>query len=560
MKRSITVRLVVMFAAAALATFALIGAALYIVLDRELDRHQLGELHIGLLNMQYSIERTGDVDRWKRVQAKMDTLTPTDGNVRFWVLSDDPRFEYGKDLAEIERISDGADGRGTITLPGRVHAMRTLSARIAGFEDRPAVRLIVGSDTAPYRRTRDAFLTALIAVCLGAVLVVVLVGYWIARVGLKPLERLSHEAQALRPKMLSQRLQASTLPVELSALAEAFNGALSRLEEAYAQLETFNADVAHELRTPLANLIGGTQVALSRPRTAPEFQEVLASNLEDLERLRSIVNDMLFLARADRGEVATGLVLTPLAAEVRKTIEFFEFVLDETGTHVEIDGDVLADAPLDTSLFRRAMSNLLQNAIEHSTAGAQLVVTLRNVPDGSVWISVSNPGRPIAEANLQHLFDRFYRVDAARADPAQSHGEHHGHGLGLAIVKAVANMHGGTVSAASAEGINTIGFSVSGAACADRGSGARPGTHLSARVHADASLLEAITMNAETNKSTPKIPPSKSSQPMPPGSEEPEVTQEDSVPSDGKDKEGEKMMEDLGRERKEQGEPRQPTH
>jgi two-component system heavy metal sensor histidine kinase CusS len=297
------------------------------------------------------------------------------------------------------------------------------------------------------------------------VLVVVLVGYWIARVGLKPLEKLSHEAQALRPKMLSQRLKVGTLPVELSALAEAFNGALSRLEEAYAQLESFNADVAHELRTPLANLIGGTQVALSRQRTAPEFQEVLASNLEDLERLRSIVNDMLFLARADRGEVATGLVLTPLAAEVRKTIEFFEFVLDETGTQVEIDGDVLADAPLETSLFRRAMSNLLQNAIEHSPAGARLAVTLREAADG-IWISVSNPGRPIAEADLQHLFDRFFRVDAARNDPAQRHGEHHGHGLGLAIVKAVASMHGGMVSAASIDGVNTIGFSVSRASMA----------------------------------------------------------------------------------------------
>jgi two-component system heavy metal sensor histidine kinase CusS len=95
--------------------------------------------------------------------------------------------------------------------------------------------------------------------------------------------------------------------VELEDLTVAFNGALGRLEDAWQQLEGFNADVAHELRTPLANLIGGTQVALSRPRSAAEFQETLQSNLEELERLRSIVNDMLFLARADQGEAATGL-------------------------------------------------------------------------------------------------------------------------------------------------------------------------------------------------------------------------------------------------------------
>jgi len=214
--------------------------------------------------------------------------------------------------------------------------------------------------------------------------------------------------------------------------------------------------VAHELRTPLANLIGSTQVALSRQRSALEFQEVLEANLEDLERVRSIVNDMLFLARADRGEVATGLVLTSVAQEVRKTIEFFEFVLDESGSQVGMAGYVQAEARLESALFRRAMSNLLQNAIEHSLPAARIAVTLHE-EEAQTWITVSNPGTVIDEQHLQHLFDRFYRVDAARNDG----GEHHGYGLGLAIVKAVASMHGGQVCATSAGGVNTFGFSVS---------------------------------------------------------------------------------------------------
>ncbi|WP_394790855.1 heavy metal sensor histidine kinase [Rhodoferax sp.] len=455
MNRSIGARLVTMFAAAALVTFALIGTALYTVLDRELTRHQDDELHIGLKNMAYSIQHVGTVERWSRVKARMDTLAPQEGNLRFWVLSDDPRFLYGTGLADMQRMTQDADGRGAIMLPGQSYAMRTQSTYIEPLDDRPGVRLIIGSDSTPYRHTRQAFFTALLGLSLFAVLAVALLGYWIARVGLKPLEQLSDKAQALRPKTLSQRLPEAALPIELQALTQAFNGALARLEEAYAQLEAFNADVAHELRTPLANLIGGTQVALSRPRSAPEFQEVLASNLEDLERLRSIVNDMLFLARADRGEVATGLVHTPIAAEVSKTIEFFEFVLDESGMQVHIDGDQGIEAQLETSLFRRAMSNLLQNAIEHSAPGAQLTVGLREDADAT-WITVSNPGEPIARAHQQHLFDRFYRVDAAR----HGLGQHHGHGLGLAIVKAVAGMHGGQVMATSAGGINTIGFSV----------------------------------------------------------------------------------------------------
>jgi two-component system, OmpR family, heavy metal sensor histidine kinase CusS len=458
MKRSITQRLVLMFALAALAMFTLVGAALYGVLERELVRHQDEDLNTNLQNMRYSIERFGDLEHWQRLQVKMDTLSPADGSVRFWVLSDDPRFLYGKGLDEMERVNQGEAGHGRLTLPITGRTYRTLSMRIGALAERPPVRLIVGVDTAPFEHTLRAFLLALTLLTLGAVAVVMALGWWIARIGLRPLQRLSAEAGALRPKTLSQRLQLERLPVELEDLGTAFNGALGRLEEAWQQLEGFNADVAHELRTPLANLIGGTQVALSRPRSAGEFQETLQSNLEELERLRSIVNDMLFLARADQGEAATGLTSADVAHEVEMTIEFFEPLLDETGTTVAIEGELRAQATMNIALFRRALSNLLQNAIAHSAAGARLVVTITR-RGGAIWIAVANPGRTIAEAHLPRLFDRFYRVDSSRRDA----GEIHGHGLGLAIVKAVATMHGGATLATSGDGVTTIAFSIAGA-------------------------------------------------------------------------------------------------
>jgi two-component system heavy metal sensor histidine kinase CusS len=454
-KLSITTRLVVMFAAATLAGIASIGAALYVVLEHELMQHQDDELNTNLQNMLYSIQRAGTVERWQRVQAKMDTLTPADGSVRFWVLSDDPRFQYGKGLPEIDQMRHNADGTGTIELPQHAYALRTMSKDIDALQDRPAVRLVVGSDSARFMHTLHAFLSALVALSLATIIAVMLIGWWIARVGLRPLKRLSEEAQALRPKAHSQRLQVEHLPVELSHLAVALNGAFGRLEDAYRQLEAFTADVAHELRTPLANLIGGTQVALSRQRTVPELREILQSNLEELEQLRLIINDMLFLARADQGEVATGLVLTPIAQEARKTIEFFEVLLDDLAATVSIEGDVEAAAPIETALFRRALSNLLQNAIEHSVRGARLCVRITR-RTSEVWVGVTNPGEPIADAHLQRLFDRFYRVDVARNVPGQPHG----HGLGLAIVKAVAKMHSGDVAASSSDGLTTIGFSV----------------------------------------------------------------------------------------------------
>jgi len=456
MRRSITARLIAMFALATLLTFSIIGVVLYCVLERELIRHQNDDLNTNLQNVGYTIQRfTDSVDHWNRLETKLDAITPADGSLRFWVMSDDARFNYGKGLDEMERVNQGEAGYGELTLPISQRTYRTRSMRIAPLQERPAVRLIVGVDMAPFEHTMRAFVVALTLLLLGAMAVVMGMGWWIARIGLRPLQRLSTEARALRPKTLSQRLQLEHLPVELEDLTVAFNGALGRLEDAYQQLEGFNADVAHELRTPLANLIGGTQVALSRPRSASEFQETLQSNLEELERLRSIVNDMLFLARADQGEAATGVTAADVAHEVEMTIEFFEPLLDETGATVAIEGELRAQATMNIALFRRALSNLLQNAIEHSAAGARLVVTI-TPRAGATWISVANPGKTIAATHLPRLFDRFYRVDSSRHDT----GEIHGHGLGLAIVKAVASMHGGATLATSDDGITTIAFSI----------------------------------------------------------------------------------------------------
>ena len=199
-------------------------------------------------------------------------------------------------------------------------------------------------------------------------------------------------------------------------------------------------------------MIGQTQAALSRERSNAQLVEVLQSNLEDLERLRGIVNDMLFLARANLGERPQQLLRTSLAAEVEKAIEFLDFLMEEANVSVRVQGDV--QAPIESSLFRRAVINLLHNAIRHSQARSEIVVELA-AGEGESRVSVSNPGPEISSEHLGRLFDRFYRVDVARTNSGEIHG------LGLAIVKAVASMHAGSVFAASHEGITTVGFSVS---------------------------------------------------------------------------------------------------
>ena len=270
-----------------------------------------------------------------------------------------------------------------------------------------------------------------------------------ARIGLKPLVKLSEEAQKLAPPRLSGRLHLAPLAPELDQLVSAFNSTLDRVEQAWTRLESFNADVAHELRSPLTNLIGQTQVALTRGRSAEHYFEVLQSNLEELERLRSIINDMLFLASADQGSKASKLTRASLADEVATTLEYLEFILEDARVEVRVSGDALAD--IEKAHLRRALINLLSNAVQHTEAGEAIEVLIEQQA-GQVTISISNPGQPITAEHLPHLFERFYRVDAAR------HNSGANHGLGLAIVKAIAQMHGGEVFVRSGDGRNTFGL------------------------------------------------------------------------------------------------------
>jgi two-component system heavy metal sensor histidine kinase CusS len=453
--RSIAARLATMFAVAALAVLSLLGYALDRELAAVLRQQQIEQLNTRFQDIDYVIERLRSPEQWARIHAKLDALTPQDRSTRYWILSDDPQARYGGELAEIrgfnQEAGHGSSNVGELRIGDQTAPMLIRSAYFAANQQHAALRFIVAVDSAPYVRTRRTFRSVMLISISFGVLLVAMIGYFVTQWGLVPLKRLSQEAHALSPSALSQRLVMAHLPSELSDLAHSFNGALDRLEAAYGQLESFNADVAHELRTPLTNLIGQTQVALARERSVPELVDVLHSNLEDMERLRGIVNDMLFLARASMGERPQHLSRTSLAAEVEKAVEFLDFLMEEANVNVQVKGDV--QAPIESSLFRRAVTNLLHNALRHSQPGSEIVVDITAEKD-LARIAVSNTGPAIPPEHVGRLFDRFYRADIARSNSDESHG------LGLAIVKAIATMHSGSVFAASRDGITTIGFSV----------------------------------------------------------------------------------------------------
>lgn len=274
--------------------------------------------------------------------------------------------------------------------------------------------------------------------------------YWLVRRGLVPLHELVDQTQLVTAHDLDRRLDGSGQPKELQPLIGQFNALLDRLAHAYQQMEAFNADVAHELNTPLATLISSCELTLRRTRSADEIRDVLGSNLEELRRMAGIVADMLFLSHADSGSDARRDRVGSVAALAAEVIEFHEAAIHEADLRAEVIGD--ADGSLDTRLLRRAISNLLGNATRYATPGSSVTVRIGRPAASTVEIVVENRGPGIAAGHLPRLFDRFYRVDPARADADRNHG------LGLAIVAAIARMHGGRAFATSDAGVTRIGL------------------------------------------------------------------------------------------------------
>jgi two-component system heavy metal sensor histidine kinase CusS len=271
---------------------------------------------------------------------------------------------------------------------------------------------------------------------------------------LRPLADLAAQTRAISPRRLDQRIALADPAEELLPWIEQFNALMGRLEQAYQQLEGFNADVAHELRTPLASLIGQTEVALSRERSTEVLRDTLVSNLEELNRLSAMINDMLFLSQSDRGAMARRGEKVSLAALAQQVVEFHEAPAEEARLTVVIEGDVYA--AVDEPLFKRAVSNLLGNALRFAQAGSRVVVRIAPDEEHQVRVEVQNAGPTIEPQHLARLFDRFFRADASRCcDDNQQH-----HGLGLAIVAAIARMHAGRPLAESAGGTTKVGFTL----------------------------------------------------------------------------------------------------
>jgi two-component system heavy metal sensor histidine kinase CusS len=334
------------------------------------------------------------------------------------------------------------------TLHGQT--LRGLSARIDATSSPSSapMQLRIALDTGHHVHFMRSLHQTLAFYSLGGILVSGMLGWWAARRGLAPLHIMKEQAMRVTAQKLDQRMPVESVPVEFADLADSLNTMLARLQADFSRLQEFSSDLAHELRTPINNLLTQTQVSLAQKRDAEAYRDILASNAEEFQRLARMVSDMLFLAKTEHGLELPNPEVIALHQEALELVDFYDAVADEKRIRVKIMGK--AEVMGDRLMVRRAIGNLLSNALRYSPAAAEVVVAIEGMPGGAT-LSITNSGIAIEPDVLPRLFDRFFRVEKSR-----SHQESDGTGLGLSITQAIMAAHGGSVSVTSDEGRTTF--------------------------------------------------------------------------------------------------------
>jgi two-component system heavy metal sensor histidine kinase CusS len=347
----------------------------------------------------------------------------------------------------VDTEADPAEGVTRKDAKGATMRLTSAQASIGTEGDRVAtIQLALDTDTARdlisgYRRTLLLVLGGGLATCGFA-------GYWLARAGLKPLRQIAATTERVNSTNLTERIDFTGLPTELSSLAHRFNEMLERLEESFGRLSRFSADIAHEVRTPVNNLRLGIEVALGRGRSLEEYRETLGSCLEECNRLSRIIESMLFIARSEDPRTHIAREPVDVSRELLRLREFFEVPAADAGVELVVNCAQNVHADLDRLLFQRAVSNLVGNALRYTPRGGRIAVAAAR-ENGELRVEVTDTGCGIAPKDLPHLFDRFYRADLSRSNTSGNVG------LGLAIVKSIVNLHGGAINVRSRLGEGT---------------------------------------------------------------------------------------------------------
>jgi two-component system heavy metal sensor histidine kinase CusS len=449
-RHSLTIRLALLFALLAFAVLGTVGASLYRALEIQLEQRDDAALVTRVDQIRTLLQDNNALQMiHERPRLFANMLGNREGLLVLRFEGQPPLIEInpsGVPLPALPPIGAGeslspAAVKHSLDPSGTPFSAISASARTAD----PGQQLEIVAGRVMNERTRllDRYRKMiLLLVCAGSLLFALL-GYVLVRRGLGPLRRLALHTETIGVANLSARIDNADAPLELSPLINAFNAMLDRLAKAFTQLSQVSTDMAHDLRTPINNLLGQTQVALGQRRNVEQYESLLASNVEELERLSRMVDNMLFLARADHPQAVRERKTLDVSDEFQRMADYFEGLAGEREIAITLAG--AGNVWADPILLRRALANLLSNAVKYADANTAILLDAHESEEG-VTLSVENRGATIPEYHLARLFDRFYRADASRGGSSESNG------LGLSIVRTIMQLHNGRYDAASADG------------------------------------------------------------------------------------------------------------
>ncbi|MFM2089449.1 MAG: hypothetical protein RLZZ237_4318 [Pseudomonadota bacterium] len=449
-RHSLVNRLALLFALLSFSVLAATGYALYGALEKQLVKRDDAAL-VNRVDQIRAVLR--DVDVMDLIHRKPELFANMMGNHEALLVlkfpGQPPLIEVNPGNVvspEVKPVPAGA----ALTLDAVHHSLDqnntpfiALSADAATSEPQRELQIITGRVLTERTRMLHVYRNHIIQVSLAAALLIALLAFWIARRGLQPLRLLADQTAVIGIRNLSVRIDNQHAPSELLPLIDSFNAMLDRLDISFTQLSQVSADMAHDLRTPIGNMLGQTEVALGQRRDVAYYERLLGSNFEELQRLSKMTDSMLFLARAEHADHVIERKAVDVSAEFQRIADYFEGPADERNVRLVLEGGGLVWA--DANLLRRALANLLANAVRYADADTDIILISRQDATGST-LSVQNTGPTIEAPHLARLFDRFYRADPSR------HASSSSSGLGLAIVRSIMTLHQGKWSAESHEG------------------------------------------------------------------------------------------------------------
>ena len=453
---SITGRLTLLFVSASSAVLLALGLVIASSVEKHFEQQDMDVLNGKMELARHTLEQWRLPDELPRITQQLNNALVGHHGLEVIVLDPTRHAIFATPGANIPHklaaASAANQSHRPFTWALEDHRYRAIAAEFpTGLADRSGMIVAVSLNIAHHQAFMSSFLQTLWLFVAGAAALTGFLGWAVARHGLAPLRAMREQAQVVTAQQLSHRLPVESVPVELAELAQSLNEMLARLEEAFHRLSDFSSDIAHELRTPLSNLMTETQVALSRQRSADDYRSILESNAEELEHMARMISDMLLLAKAENGLVVPNRETIDLAVEVQALFEYYDAVAEEKRLTLSLDGD--AEVSADRLMLRRALGNLLSNAVRHSTENSTIHVEIRMNPK-SVLLYMRNSGDSIPSEYRQRVFDRFFRVDPSRQRSSE------GSGLGLAITKSIISAHGGTISVESMGDATTFTLSL----------------------------------------------------------------------------------------------------